>query len=98
MIEGSANCKVVERHADMIRLSLDKAGWQPQTIDALGDTLCEFEHRFSKYSTDLGHVTVDPFPIVLKQDATPVKQKPYRHLPVLAANVRTENYKLFAGG
>ena len=78
----------------MIRFGLDKAAWQPQNIDALGDTLCEIEHRFSKHSTDLGHVTVDPFRIILKQDATPVKQNPYCHSPVLVAKVRTEIYKL----
>ena len=88
----------IYRSIRMIQFGLDKAAWQPQSIDALGDTLCEFEHRFSKHSTDLGHVTVDPFQIVLKQDATPEKQKPYRHSPVLAAKVRTENYKPFAGG
>ena len=66
----------IPEHLRMIRFGLDKAAWQPQDIDALGDTLCEFEHRFSKHSTDLGHVTVDPFRIVLKQDATPVKQSP----------------------
>ena len=59
----------------MIRFGLDKAAWQPQDIDALGDTLCEFEHRFSKRSTDVGNVTVYRFRIVLKQDARPVKQK-----------------------
>ena len=57
----------------MIRFRLDKAAWQLQDIDALGDTLREVEHQFSKHSTDLGHVTVDPFRIVFKQDATPVK-------------------------
>ena len=57
----------------MIRFGLDKEVWQPQDIDALGDTLCEFEHRFSKHSTDLGHVTVDTLRIVLKQDARPVE-------------------------
>ena len=107
MIEGPANRRVVERHADksrtpehlqMIRLGLDKAAWQPQNIDALGDTLCEFEHRFSKHSTDLVHVIVGPFRIVLKQDVTPVKQKPYLHSPVLAAKVRTEIDKLLVGG
>ena len=82
----------------MIRFGLDKAAWQPHDIDALGDTLCEFEHRFSKHSTDLGHVTVDPFRIVLKQDVTPVKQKPYRHSPVLAAKVRTKIDKLLLAG
>ena len=82
----------------MIRFGLDKAAWPPQNIDALRDTLCEFEHRFSKHITDLGHVTVDPFRIVLEQDATPMKQKSYRRSPVLAAKVRTEIDKLFAGG
>ena len=57
----------------MIRFGLDKAAWQPQDIDALGDTLCEIEYLFSKHSTGLGHVTVEPFRIVLKQDARPVK-------------------------
>ena len=107
MVEGPADCKVVERHADksgtpehlrMIRFGLDRAAWQPQNIDALGDTLYEFEHRFSKHSTDLGHVTVDPVRIDLKKDATPVKEKPYRHSPVLAAKVRTEIDKLLADG
>ena len=55
-------------------------------------------HRFSKHSTDLGQVTVDPFRIVLKQDARPVKQKPYRHSPVLAAKVRTDIDKLLLAG
>ena len=57
MVEGPAYCKGVERHADksripehlrMIRFSLDKAAWQSQNLDALGDTLCGFEHRFFK--------------------------------------------------
>ena len=56
MIEGPADCKVVQRHADksrrFIRFGLDQAAWQPQNIDALDDTLCEFEHRSSKHSTD----------------------------------------------
>ena len=63
------------------------------------NTLCEFEHRFLKHSTDLGQVTVDPFRIVVKQDTRPVKQKPYyRHSPVLAAKVRTEIGKLLLAG
>ena len=82
----------------MIWFGLDKAAWQPQDIDALGGTLYEYDNRFSKHSTDLGHVTVDLFRIVLKQDATLVKQKPYRHSQVLAANVRTEIDKLLLAG
>ena len=77
----------------MVRFGFDQAAWRPQDIHAQGDTLCEFEHRhrLSKYSTDLGQVPVDSFRIVLKQDARPVKQKPYYHSPVLS---RTEIDKL----
>ena len=67
-------------------------------MDALGDTLCEFEHRFSKHSTDLGHVTVDTFRVVLKQDARPVEAEAKTHSPVLAAKARTENDKLLLAG
>ena len=42
-------------------------------IDALGDLLRRFEHRFSQHSMDLGHVTVDPFRITLNRDERPVK-------------------------
>ena len=52
----------ISENLRMIRFGLDKAAWLPQHIDTLGDTLCELEYRFPKYSTDLGHVTVDPLP------------------------------------
>ena len=55
-------------------------------------------HRFPKHITDMGHVPVDPFRVVLKRDARPVKQKPYRYLPVLAAKVCTEIDKLLLAG
>ena len=105
MIEGPADCKVVERLADksripehlqMIRFGLDKAAWQPQNIDALGDTLCVFDHRSSNDSADLGHVTVDPFRIVLKQ----TRRLRSKALPPLVSSRREsshENYKPFAG-
>ena len=88
----------IPKHLRMMRFGLDKAAWQPQDIYALGDTLCEFEHRFLKHNANLGHVTVDPFRIVLTQDARPVKQKPYRLSPVLAAKVCTEIDKLLLAG
>ena len=40
----------------------------------------------------------DPFRIILKKDAQPVKQRPYRHSPVLAAKVQTEQDKLVLAG
>ena len=42
----------------LIRLS--GAAWEPQNIDAQGDTLCGFKHRFSEHSTDLVHITSVP--------------------------------------
>ena len=98
MIESTVDCKVVERHADksripehlrMIRFGLDKAAWQPQNIDAQGDTLWEFEHRSSKHSTDLGHVIVDPFRIVLKQ----TRRLRSRALPPLTSSRRESSHR-----
>ena len=43
--------------------------WTAADIDALGDVLCKYAHRFSKDRTYLGHVTVDPFRITPKKDA-----------------------------
>ena len=36
-------------------------------IDVLGDLLCKHAHCFSERSTDLGHVTVEPFRIIRKK-------------------------------
>ena len=97
MIEGPADFKVVAKHADKSRIrehfADDPVRTRQSSLATLGGSLCEFKHQLSKHSTDLGHVIVDPFRIVLKQDAIPVKQKPYRHSSILAAKVRTEIYK-----
>ena len=81
-----------------IHFDFEKNLWTASDIDDLGDLLCKYAHRFSKHSTDLGHVTVDPFRIILKKDAQPVKQRPYRHSPVLAAKVQTKIDKLVLAG
>ena len=64
----------------MIRFGLDKAAWQPQNMDALGDTLCGFEPQFSKHSTDLGRVTVDLF----RSSSNKTRRLRSRTLPPLA--------------
>lgn len=43
------------------------------TDDALGGLLCKYEHCFWRNSTDLGHVTVERFRIILKNDERPFK-------------------------
>ena len=91
-------CKRVPPHLHDIQFNFDKALWTETDIDTLGDLLCKYEHRFSRHSTDLGHVTVDPFRILLKISARPVKQRPYRHFPVLAAKVQTKIDKLVSAG
>ncbi|CAM9304430.1 unnamed protein product [Laminaria digitata] len=88
----------VPLHLHEIHFDFEKPLWTAADIGALGDLLCKYEHRFSHHSTDLGHVTVDPFRIILKTDARPVKRRPYRHSPVLAAKVKTEIDKLVLAG
>lgn len=57
------------------------------------------DKAFLQNSTELGRVTVDPFRIVfLKNDARPVKQRPYRHSNVSAAKVRAEYDNLVVAG
>ena len=90
--------KKIPAYLRAIHFDFEKNLWTASDIDDLGDLLCKYTHRFSKHSTDLGHVTVDPFRIILKKDAQPVKQRPYRHSPVLAAKVQTEIDKLVLAG
>jgi len=88
----------VPAHLREIHFDFEESLWKADDIDSLGNLLCKYAHRFSQHSTDLGHVTVDPFRIILKKDAQPVKQRPYRHSPVLAAKVQTEIDKLVLAG
>ena len=81
-----------------IHFDFEESLWMEQDIDSLGSLLCKYAHRFSKYSADLGHVAVDPFRIIHKKCAQPVKQRPYRHSPVLAAKVQTEIDRLVLAG
>ena len=88
----------VPPHLHEMNFDFEKSLWTAGDIDSLGDSLCKYEHRFSHHSTDLGHVTVDPFRIILENDARPVKLRPYRHSPVLAGKVQTEIDKLVLAG
>ena len=90
--------KKVPAHLRAIHFDFEESLWTACDIDNLGNLLCKYSHRFSKHSTDLGHVTVDPFRIILKKDAQPVKQRPYRHSSILAAKVQTEIDKLVLAG
>ena len=82
----------VPPHLHDIQFDFEKALWTETDIDTLGDLLCIYEHRFLRHSADLGHVTVDdPFRTLPKNDARPVKQRPYRHFPVLAAKGANRN-------
>ena len=86
-------------HLRAIHFDFGKALWTAGDIDVLGALLCKYAHRFSKHRTDLGHTChCRPFPHHLKKDAQPVRQRPYRHSPVLAAQVKTEIDKLVLAG
>ena len=80
----------------IIHFDFEESLGTDEDIDALENLLCKYDHLFSKRSTDLGHLTVDPFRIILKKDAQPAKQ-PDRHSPVLAAKVQTQSDELVFG-
>ena len=54
----------VPPHLHEINFDFEKELWKVADIDALAELLCSYQHRFSHHSTDLGHVTVDPFRII----------------------------------
>lgn len=88
----------VPPHIRDVHFDFNAELWEPADIDKLGDLLCKFEDRFSKHGADLGRVTVDPFRIVLKPGAQPVRQRPYRYSPVLNEKVQIEIDELLLAG
>ena len=85
-------------HLHEKNFDFEKALRAAADIHALGDLLWKYEHLLPHHSTDLGHVTVEPVRLILKSEARPVRQRPYRHSPVLAAKVQTEINKLVLAG
>ncbi|CAN0395447.1 unnamed protein product, partial [Ectocarpus sp. 13 AM-2016] len=85
-------------HLQSIKFDFEAKLWTSSDIDDLVNLLCNVEDGFSKHPTDMGYVTVDPFRIILKKDAQPVKQRPYRHSPVIAAKVQCEIDRLLLAG
>ena len=64
----------------------------------MGTLLYTYAHGFSTHTTNLGHVFVDPVRIILKNDAQPMRQRPYRHSAVIAAKEKTEIDKFVPAG
>ena len=83
-------------HMKSINFDFENEMWKATDIKKLSELLGEFEHRFSKDSTDLGRVTVEPFKITLRKDAAPVRQRPYRYSPAITSKVNAEIDKLLA--
>ena len=52
----------IPAHLRAIHLDFEENLWTTADIDSLGNLLNKYAHRFSKHSTNLGHVTLDPFP------------------------------------
>lgn len=88
----------VPAHLRAIHFNFEGSLWAEDDIDSLGTVLCKHSHRFSTHSIDLGHVTVDSFRIILKKGDQPVKRRPYRYSPVLAAKVQAVIDKLVLAG
>ncbi|CAB1103949.1 unnamed protein product [Ectocarpus sp. CCAP 1310/34] len=88
----------VPAHIRDVRFNFNAELWEPEDIIKLSDLLCKYEHRFSRDGTDLGQVKVDPFRIILKPGAQPVKQRPYRYSPIINEKVQIEIDKLLLAG
>ncbi|CAB1110530.1 unnamed protein product [Ectocarpus sp. CCAP 1310/34] len=88
----------VPAHVRDVRLNFNAELWEPEDIIKLRDLLCKYEHRFSQDGSDLGQVKVDPFRIILKPGAQPVKQRPYRYSPIINEKVQIEIDKLLLAG
>ena len=85
-------------HLHDIRFGIRHYDWGVPDLDKLADVLSTYEHRFSRDKTDLAHCTALPFRIELKPGTRPIKQRPYRHNPVINAKVQIEIDKLLAAG
>ena len=81
-------------HSRDVKFGINHAEWGAVEISQLADVLLQFEHRFSRDKTDLGHCAALPFRIELKPSTRPIKQRPYRRNPDINAKVQ---YKLVNG-
>ena len=74
-------------HLRDINFDLHGPGWEPAVIKELSDVLLEFQDRFSRSKTDLGHCKTLPFKITLQPGVSPIASRPYRTNPILTKKV-----------
>lgn len=55
----------IPQHLQAVSFDFEKELWTPENFNGLRDLLC----NIYQHATDLGHVTIDPFRIILKQDS-----------------------------
>ena len=73
-------------------------GWDPPTIEQLGDVPCDFSDVFTTSKTDFGSCSLMRFEISVPAGSTPVISRPHRINPILAREVdSTDNQYLAAG-
>ena len=77
----------IPSHLHDICFDLQGPGWTPSVISALGDVLVQYQNRFSRSKTDLGHCTTLPFKIDIPKGTPPVASRPYRTSPAIAKQV-----------
>ena len=100
-VQRSAFLRVWARlppHLREIAFDLHDPGWDPPTIEQLGDVLCDFSDVFSTSKTDFGSCSLMPFEISVPEGSAPVTSRPHRINPILAREVdATLNQYLAAG-
>ena len=84
-------------HLWEIALDLHDPGWDPPTIEQLGDVLCNFPDVFATSKTDFGSCCLKPFEISVPEGSAVVTSRPHRINPILSKEVdATRNQYLAA--
>ncbi|CAM9726402.1 unnamed protein product [Sphacelaria rigidula] len=70
-----------------INFDLHGPGWEPAVIQELSDVLLQYQERFSRSKTDLGHCKTLPFGVTLQPGVSPISSRPYRTNPVFTEKI-----------
>ena len=89
--------KQLPEHVQRIRV--DMKGWTAHEVEEFCNILAYYaDSTFSADKWDVGSCTTLPFKVELRQDAKPVRERPYRYSPRMTELVRVEIDKLLAAG
>ena len=85
-------------HMREIALDLHGPGWTSAVITLLDEVLPEFSDVFSKFPTDFGSCSLQPFEITVPPNSSRVASRPYRISPLTDKKVNAVLDKFLAAG